>query len=213
MSEERQSITLPIRGMTCASCVSHVQRALNKMDGVDEAVVNLATEQATVRFVPALVSPEALGQTVRDAGYEVATEKLSLPIAGMTCASCVAHVEKALSAVPGVVGVTVNLATEKAVVEYIPGVTGLPDLRLAVAKAGYEVLPTCRSRFGQHRRTSKALRSSPALLTAGWCTARHSSQASGRAGSVHHNTAHWQRLWSPRRAASSVGTAKVHGSC
>ncbi|HUW08380.1 MAG TPA: heavy metal translocating P-type ATPase, partial [Anaerolineae bacterium] len=142
MSEERQSITLPIRGMTCASCVSHVQRALGKMEGVDEAVVNLATEQATVRFVPALVSPEALGQTVRDAGYEVATEKLSLPIAGMTCASCVAHVEKALSAVPGVVGVSVNLATEKAVVEYIPGVTGLPDLRLAVAKAGYEVLPT-----------------------------------------------------------------------
>jgi Cu+-exporting ATPase len=142
MSEEHQSITLPIRGMTCASCVSHVQRALNKMDGVDEAVVNLATEQATVRFVPALVSPEALGQTVRDAGYEVATEKLSLPIAGMTCASCVAHVEKALAAVHGVVGVTVNLATEKSLVEYIPGVTGLPDLRLAVAKAGYEVLPT-----------------------------------------------------------------------
>jgi Cu+-exporting ATPase len=139
MSEQ---VTLPIKGMTCASCVSHVQRALSHTEGVSEAVVNLATEQATVRFAPELVSLERLGQAVRDAGYDVTTQKVTLPIGGMTCASCVAHVQKALSEVPGVVNATVNLATEKAVVEFIPGLVALADLRRAVMEAGYEVLPT-----------------------------------------------------------------------
>jgi Cu+-exporting ATPase len=142
MSDRQQTVTLPIRGMTCASCVSHVQRALDKVEGVSEAVVNLATEQATVRFEPRLVSSGALEEAVRDAGYEVATEKVSLPIAGMTCASCVAHVERALLAVPGVLEAGVNLATERAAVEYVPTVAQLSDLRRAVAEAGYEVLPT-----------------------------------------------------------------------
>ena len=146
MTEQQQTITLPIKGMTCASCVSHVQRALDKVEGVTEAMVNLATEQATVSFIPALVSPETLDEAVRDAGYEVATEKQTLPIAGMTCASCVVHVEKALAGVPGVLNVNVNLATEKAVVEYLPTATGLPDLRRAVAEAGYEVLSTAEEK-------------------------------------------------------------------
>ncbi|MDH7486867.1 MAG: heavy metal translocating P-type ATPase, partial [Anaerolineae bacterium] len=123
-----------------------MQRALDKVEGVTEATVNLATEQATVRFVPDLVSLEMFEQAVREAGYEVATEKVSLPIGGMTCASCVAHVEKALAGVPGVLNVSVNLATEKAVVEYIPTVTGLADFRRAVAEAGYEVLPTAEEK-------------------------------------------------------------------
>jgi Cu+-exporting ATPase len=146
MTEQQQTITLPIKGMTCASCVSHVQRALDKVEGVTEAMVNLATEQATVSFIPALVSPETLDEAVRDAGYEVATEKQALPIGGMTCASCVVHVEKALADVPGVLNANVNLATEKAVVEYLPTTTGLPDLRRAVAEAGYEVLPTAEEK-------------------------------------------------------------------
>ena len=146
MTEQQQTITLPIKGMTCASCVSHVQRALDNVEGVTEAMVNLATEQATVSFIPALVSPETLDEAVRDAGYDVATEKQALPIAGMTCASCVVHVEKALADVPGVLNVNVNLATEKAVVEYLPTATGLPDLRRAVAEAGYEVLPTAEEK-------------------------------------------------------------------
>jgi len=74
------------------------------------------------------------------------TEKQALPIGGMTCASCVVHVEKALADVPGVLNVNVNLATEKAVVEYLPTATGLPDLRRAVAEAGYEVLPTAEEK-------------------------------------------------------------------
>jgi Cu+-exporting ATPase len=140
MSREKQTISLPVEGMTCASCVSHVQKALQGVSGVDEAAVNLATEQATVQFDPELVHLGTLRQVVHDAGYEVSSEARTLSIGGMTCASCVAHVEHALSGVPGVLEVSVNLATEKATVAYVPGTVQLVDLERAVADAGYEVL-------------------------------------------------------------------------
>jgi Cu+-exporting ATPase len=126
--------------MTCASCVAHVEKALGEVDGVGSANVNLATEKASVSFDPALVNLENLVQAVQETGYEVPTETITLPIGGMTCASCVAHVEKALNKVPGVTEANVNLATEKATVTYVPGVAGLADFKQAVAEAGYEVL-------------------------------------------------------------------------
>ncbi|MFQ5812480.1 MAG: heavy metal translocating P-type ATPase [Anaerolineae bacterium] len=141
-----KQITLPVQGMTCASCVAHVERALKKVDGVADVNVNLATEKASVEFTPEGTEVSQLISAVRDVGYDVATEKVSLPIGGMTCASCVAHVEGALAKTPGVVSVNVNLATEKASVEYIPTVTGLPDFRRAVADVGYEVLPSAEEK-------------------------------------------------------------------
>jgi Cu+-exporting ATPase len=137
---EENQVALPIQGMTCASCVGHVQRALQGVEGVSEAVVNLATEQATVRYNPGLVRMDVLAGAVHDAGYEVAVEKRTLPIGGMTCASCVAHVDRALSGVPGVLSVNVNLATEQATVEYLAETVKLSDLQKAVTDAGYEVL-------------------------------------------------------------------------
>jgi Cu+-exporting ATPase len=134
---EESEVALPVQGMTCASCVSHVQRALQGVEGVSEAVVNLATEQATVRYNPGLVRLDVLAGAVHDAGYEVAVEKRTLAIGGMTCASCVAHVDRALSGVPGVLSVNVNLATEQATVEYLAGTVVLSDLQKAVADAGY----------------------------------------------------------------------------
>ena len=142
MPDEKQTITLPIEGMTCASCVAHVQHGLEEVEGVLNANVNLTTEQASVVLDPTRVSLARLIDAVRDTGYDVVTETISLPIGGMTCASCVSHVEGALAKIPGVLRVNVNLATEKATVEYVPTVTGLPDFRRAVAEAGYEVLPT-----------------------------------------------------------------------
>jgi len=136
----QKQITLPIEGMTCASCVNHVARALKKVPGVADAQVNLATEKATVTFTDKAVPLATLIEAVRDAGYDVATETVTLPIGGMTCASCVNHVERALNKVPGVIEATVNLATEKATVTYVPGVATLADLKQAVADAGYEVL-------------------------------------------------------------------------
>jgi Cu+-exporting ATPase len=137
-----KQVTLPIQGMTCASCVAHVAHGLEEVPGVAEVRVNLATENATVTFDDGAVPLTTLVQAVQETGYDVVTEKVSLPIGGMTCASCVAHVEEALTKTPGVLNVNVNLATEKASVEYIPTIAGLPDFRRAVADVGYEVLPT-----------------------------------------------------------------------
>ncbi len=137
-----EKISLPVQGMMCAACVSHVQHALEGVDGVNEAVVNLATEKATVQYNPQLVSPEKLIAAVQEAGYEVEVKKQTLLVGGMTCASCVAYVEHALAGLPGVVEVTVNLATEKAAVTYIPALSGVADFKRAITESGYEVLPT-----------------------------------------------------------------------
>ncbi len=140
MSETTQEVTLPIAGMTCASCVAHVEKALNGVPGVAEAAVNLATERATVRFANGNIETETLVEAVRESGYDVVTESITLPIGGMTCASCATHVEKGLSEVPGVISASVNLATERATVTYIPGLVTLNDLKQAVAETGYQVL-------------------------------------------------------------------------
>ena len=117
--------TLPIRGMTCASCAAHVEEALKGLKGVSEANVNLATERARVIFSPEQAKVQDMVVAVRDAGYDVGTEKVILPIRGMTCASCSAHVEEALRGLDGVLSANVNLATERATVEFIPGLVGI----------------------------------------------------------------------------------------
>ena len=111
---------IDVEGMTCASCVAHVERALKAVPGVETASVNLATQRAEITGV-ALDRP-ALVQAVEDAGYAVPTRPVDLAIEGMTCASCVARVERALLSVPGVTSAAVNLATERATV------TGSADL-------------------------------------------------------------------------------------
>lgn len=129
-------LTFKIKGMTCASCVARVEKALKAVPGVASASLNLATERATVRADPD-TSFESIYQAVEKAGYEVQGETVSLSISGMTCASCVTRVEKALQNVPGVLMASVNLATEKATIKTIGDVTA-HDLIAAVKKAGYE---------------------------------------------------------------------------
>ena len=134
---------LPIEGMTCASCVLRVEKALATLPGVESAAVNLATEQATVRARDgvagnALVS--AVSAAVRRAGYDVPTHRVELQVDGMTCASCVARVEKALLKVPGVTTASVNLATEKASVGAL-GSVSFATLAAAIDKAGYAASP------------------------------------------------------------------------
>jgi Cu+-exporting ATPase len=138
MGEQRA--TLPITGMHCANCVLTVERALKKAEGVSDAAVNYATEQATVSFDPLLVKPADLIQRVEDAGYGVVTSRVELPITGMTCTNCAATVERALNKVPGVVRANVNFATERASVEYIPGVASVAAMIRAVEEAGYGVV-------------------------------------------------------------------------
>jgi Cu+-exporting ATPase len=135
-----KQLTLPVQGMTCASCVGHVERALKKIEGVTNANVNLATERAAVELTPNGTGVADLVAAVRDAGYEVPTETVTLPIGGMTCASCVGHVERALKKVEGVTNASVNLATEKATVTFVAGIARLTEFQQAVTDAGYQVL-------------------------------------------------------------------------
>jgi Cu+-exporting ATPase len=135
-----QQLTLPVTGMTCASCSSRVERGLKKVAGVESAEVNLATEQATVTYDPQQVQPQQLVAAVEQSGYGVISEQLELPITGMTCASCSSRVEKALRKTPGVIEASVNLATERASVTIAPGVADLASLTAAVEQAGYGVI-------------------------------------------------------------------------
>ncbi|AKI03502.1 copper/silver-translocating P-type ATPase (plasmid) [Hoeflea sp. IMCC20628] len=126
-----------IEGMTCASCVNRVEKAIEAVPGVTSATVNLATERATVTFNEA-VPMETVVQAIEMAGYEPRIETLQFGIEGMTCASCVSRVEKAINAVPGVRDASVNLATEKATVRAVVG-TPTSALEDAVRNAGYDV--------------------------------------------------------------------------
>ncbi len=130
------TLTLPVEGMTCASCVGRVERALAKVPGVAHATVNLATESAAVTLA-GRVAADALAGAIERAGYAVPHDGADLRIEGMTCASCVARVERALQAVPGVLSATVNLATEQAHIERVKGSAGAAALMSAVQKAGY----------------------------------------------------------------------------
>ncbi|MFZ5546047.1 MAG: copper ion binding protein, partial [Pseudomonadota bacterium] len=128
-------IKLQVTGMTCASCVMRVEKSLKAVPGVKQASINLATEQAVVSADPA-VTADTLAAAVRKAGYDVATTDITLLVEGMTCASCVSRVEKALRKVPGVSGATVNLATEKASIQALSTVP-VAVLKAAIEKAGY----------------------------------------------------------------------------
>jgi Cu+-exporting ATPase len=138
--DTHKTLDLDILGMTCASCAGAVERTLQRTAGVESANVNIATERATVTFDPLMVDVGQLLQRIRESGYDAQVQRVALPIGGMTCAACVRHVEHALSKVEGVLTVNVNLATERATVEYLGGATGPAQLRQAVADAGYEVL-------------------------------------------------------------------------
>ena len=132
-------LSLPVEGMTCAACVAHVEGALEKVPGVASVQVNLATERASIQLGKTEISPDDLIKAVDDVGYTIPVERADLTIGGMTCAACVAHVEGALNGVPGVISASVNLATEKAAVEYIPGLATIDGFRAAVDDVGYSM--------------------------------------------------------------------------
>jgi Cu+-exporting ATPase len=127
--------SFPITGMTCASCVLRVEKAIAAVPGVESASVNLATERADVLFTGPAAARQVVA-AIRAAGYEVASQDIAIGVEGMTCASCVGRVEKAIAAVPGVVSASVNLATERATLKLVGG-TPVSAIEAAVRKAGY----------------------------------------------------------------------------
>lgn len=138
--EGLKKVDLPITGMSCASCVSKIEKGLSKMSGIADARVNFATEKATITFDPSQVHMGDFVSTIKDLGYEAGMEKVTFPVHGMSCASCVKKVENALNGLEGVVRASVNFATERATVQYIPGAVSMEDFRRAIKEAGYEIL-------------------------------------------------------------------------
>ncbi|WP_198381575.1 heavy metal translocating P-type ATPase [Roseomonas sp. KE2513] len=136
---EATRLSLPVEGMTCASCVSRVERALSAVPGVTAAAVNLATHRAMVEGEA--LDLAALRRAVARAGYESPGEVTEISVEGMSCASCTGRVERALAAVPGVEGASVNLATHRATVRHAPGAVERETLEAAIARAGYTALP------------------------------------------------------------------------
>jgi len=131
-------IQFGVQGMTCASCVGRVERTLKKQPGVETASVNLAMEQAKVSYDPGAADLGLILRAVHDAGYQPLQLRIDLLIEGMTCAACVGRVEKAVNKLHGVVAVAVNLATEKATVEYLPDAVSTNDILSAIKEAGYQ---------------------------------------------------------------------------
>jgi Cu+-exporting ATPase len=143
-SEKSDRASIHITGMTCTTCAATIEKGLSQTPGIEQADVNFASEKASIKYDPTKVDLGRIKDTVSQLGYGVATKKSIFPVGGMTCASCVARVEEALSSVPGVISANVNLASEKATVEYLEG-TELADMRRAVKDAGYELGPEAQA--------------------------------------------------------------------
>lgn len=150
-------IDVPITGMTCAACSSAVERTLKRLEGVKNTIVNLPLERATIEFkesdIPAMLP--TIINAVKSEGYGVGTNKIDIAVSGMTCAACVSAVEKALKGIYGVVDVTVNLATEKASIEYVPTITGFEDFKQVIADAGYSAHMVTKEFVDTERETRK----------------------------------------------------------
>lgn len=137
MSQNLKETTLQISGMTCAACAVRIEKGLNKLDGVEEATVNLALEKSALKFDPTKTDLETIQKKVHDLGYEVVIEKAEFDITGMTCAACATRIEKGLNKLDGVIKANVNLALEKASVEYNPGTLNKSDIVKKVEALGY----------------------------------------------------------------------------
>lgn len=136
-----KSIQLKINGMTCSSCVSRVEKALLKVEGAEQARVNLANETATVEGAP---QTSALISAVEQAGYQVATTQVQYTVGGMTCASCVLRVEKAVQQLPQVLDAKVNLASEKLTLTLLSELA-VAEVADILHKAGYQLIMPLKS--------------------------------------------------------------------
>ncbi len=133
------TVDISVGGMSCASCVASLEAALGRVPGVAQVSVNLATERATITYDADVTSVQTLAQAIEDAGYQVRTETVTLPIHGMTCAACVNTLERGLRKANGVLSATVNLATGRGTVTYLPTVINAQGLQEVIEDLGYEV--------------------------------------------------------------------------
>ena len=135
-----KKVEIKVSGMACAACSAAVERSLQNLDGIISAAVNLAAETALIEYDPERLNLADLEKAIKDAGYDVVDDEVVLNIGGMSCAMCVAALQKALLKLDGVVEARVNLASEKAYVIYNSRLVGLPEMKKAVVDAGYQFL-------------------------------------------------------------------------
>ena len=139
MSQE--TVTIPVSGMTCANCAMNIERSVKKLPGIVEANVNFAAETATVAFDIHDVAVPDIVEKIHKAGFKVGASKSEFPVRGMTCANCAMNIERTLNKkVAGVLSASVNFASERASVEYLPSVTSLDEMANAIKKAGFEAI-------------------------------------------------------------------------
>jgi len=138
MSQSLKETNLQISGMTCAACATRIEKGLNKLAGVESANVNLALEKSAIKYDPSQINVDDIEKKIRDLGYDVVTEKEEFDITGMTCAACATRIEKGLNKLEGVVKANVNLALEKATVEFNGSMLTNTDIIKKVEALGYE---------------------------------------------------------------------------
>ncbi|RPJ14279.1 MAG: heavy metal translocating P-type ATPase [Desulfobacteraceae bacterium] len=139
MAEQKLSIS--ISGMTCSNCAANIERGLKKLNGVKEASVSFASEQASVSYETGEVSLNDIIEKINGLGYKAVTARIEIPVTGMTCANCAMNIERALNRkVLGILNASVNFATERVSVEYIPSSVSVEDIVSAIRKAGYGVI-------------------------------------------------------------------------
>lgn len=137
MSQTIKETSLQISGMTCAACAARIEKGLKKLTGVETATVNLALEKSAIKYDPSQIKLEEIEQKIKDLGYDVVTEKVEFDITGMTCAACSARIEKGLNKLDGITKANVNLALEKATVEYNGSALTTADIIKKVENLGY----------------------------------------------------------------------------
>ncbi|ETI67347.1 heavy metal translocating P-type ATPase [Neobacillus vireti] len=138
MSQSLKETNLQISGMTCAACATRIEKGLNKLAGVESANVNLALEKSAIKYDPSQINVVDIEKKIRDLGYDVVVEKAGFDITGMTCAACATRIEKGLNKLDGIVKANVNLALEKATVEFNGSMLTSNDVIKKVEALGYK---------------------------------------------------------------------------
>ncbi|MDN7247153.1 heavy metal translocating P-type ATPase [Planococcus shenhongbingii] len=137
MATETKEANFQITGMTCAACATRIEKGISKMEGVEQANVNLALEKSSIHYDPAKLSEADFEKKIEALGYGVVKQKAEFDITGMTCAACATRIEKGINKLGGVASANVNLALEKATIEFNPSEVSIGDIITKVEKLGY----------------------------------------------------------------------------
>jgi len=137
----KQTLTLPITGMSCANCSANITKAVSKLHGVSNANVNFADDQAMISFDPDIISLNEIINKIQDLGFKVPADSREIPVTGMSCANCAANIERTLNKkTPGIILASVNFASEKLLIDYIPSIIDIDTIAAVIKKIGFNLI-------------------------------------------------------------------------